>query len=39
LMGTAKDYQPILEDHVCPMVQTLFPEGVDEHKSEAEHLP
>ncbi len=24
---TAKDYQNILEDHVHPMVQTLYPEG------------
>ena len=24
---TAKDYQTILEDHVHPMVQTLYPEG------------
>ena len=24
---TTKDYQTILEDHVHPMVQTLYPEG------------
>ena len=24
---TAKDYQTILEDHVHPMVQTVYPEG------------